>query len=217
MENYYFMRRAQEWLAVPRNFRRLIAVTLRVVATLIVPLSLVIFFKAGKVIFELPASGILGGILFQMFFIVAVYCMVHGLFVRAKDIDQLPPSEFHMLALSATVIKALGESLAAFIAFVAVGGGVYVWFTGKRIGTILNPLPDFLPVFANTTFVGGIQLMVGGVLGAIVLLGLAYLTAQLLQVVEHVAARVPSDDRSADSNISAVDETTYRFRSGTGT
>lgn len=216
MESYYFMRKVQSWLAEPRNFRRLIAMTLRAVATLFVPLGLVVFFKAGKVIFDLPASGILGGILFQTFFVVAIYCMVHGLFIRAKDIDLLPPSEYHLLAIGATVLKALGEALAAFIALVAVGGGIYIWFTGKRVSTILNPLPDFLPVFGDASFVGGIQLIVGGVLSAIVLLSIAYLTAQLLQLVENVATRTPVMGPATGATSSAASDAAYKLRSGTG-
>lgn len=209
MENFYFMRSVLDWLIEPRHFNRMTAITLRVVAGLVVPLSLVTFFKAGKVIFDLPASGILGGILFQMFFVVAIYCVVHGLFIRARNIDALPGGDYNMFPLAAIVVRALGEAFAAFISLVAVGGGFFVWFTGKGVSAILSPLPGFLPVFGDTTFMGGIQFMVGGVLSAFAVLALAYLLAEGFGLITDAARRMAEPRRvSGDS--------TYRLRSGTG-
>jgi len=209
MENYYFMRSVLDWLREPRHFNRMMAITLRVVATLVVPLSLVSFFKAGKVIFDLPTSGILGGILFQIFFIVAIYCVVHGLFIRARQIDVLSGGDYNMFPLAAIVVRAVGEVFAGFVGLVAVGGGIFIWFTGKGIGTILNPTPYFLPVFGDTTFLGGIQFIAGGVLSAIAAIGLAYLLAEGLILVEEMAQR-SSQVRHSSS------ETSYKLRSGTG-
>lgn len=204
----FFMQVALDWLAVPRHFNRLFAVTLRTVAVLVVPASLVAFFKAGKVIFNLPASGILGGILFQLFFAVAVYGVVHGLFIRARGVDRLPGGDYNIFPLAALIARAAGEAFAVFVGLVAIGGGMFVWFTGKGVSTILSPIPGFLPVFGDATFMGGIQFMVGGVLSAILVLGLAYLVAELLQWIADVASRQGESRRAA--------ELPYKLRSGTG-
>lgn len=204
-----FMQYALDWLAEPRNFNRLIAITLRAVAVLIVPAGLVAFFKAGKVIFSLPASGILGGILFQLLFVVAVYGVVHGLFIRARHIDRLAGGDCNMFPLAAVVARATGEAFAVFVALVAVGGGLFVWFTGKGVSAILSPMPGFLPVFGDATFMGGIQFMVGGVLSAILALGLAYLAAEALQWVGELAATRHGEGRRTA-------EAPYKLRSGTG-
>lgn len=208
MKNFYFMQVALSWLAEPRHFNRLFAITLRAVGVLVVPASLVAFFKAGKVIFNLPASGILGGILFQLFFIAAIYGVVHGLFIRARDIDALPGGDYNMFPLAAVVTRAAGEAFAVFVALVTIGGGIFVWFTGRGVNTILTPLPGFLPVFGDTTFMGGIQFMVGGVLSAILVLGLAYLAAEALRWAGDAAARHGEGRRPA--------EVPYKLRSGTG-
>jgi hypothetical protein len=208
MKNFYFMQVALSWLAEPRHFNRLFAITLRAVGVLVVPASLVAFFKAGKVIFNLPASGILGGILFQLFFIAAIYGVVHGLFIRARDVDALPGGEYNMFPLAAIVTRAVGEAFAVFVALVTIGGGIFVWFTGRGVNTILTPLPGFLPVFGDTTFMGGIQFMVGGVLSAILVLGLAYLVAEVLRWAGDAAVRHGEAKRPA--------EVPYKLRSGTG-
>lgn len=208
MKHYYFMQVVLDWLARPRHVNRLFAITLRAVAVLVVPFSLVDFFKAGKVIFNLPASGILGGILFQLFFITAIYAVVHGLFIRARNVDALPGGDYNMFPLASIVTRAAGEMFAVFVALVTIGGGIFVWFTGRNVNTILSPLPGFLPVFGDTTFMGGIQFMVGGVLSAILTLGLAYLAAELLQWLGDMAVRHGEGKRPA--------EAPYKLRSGTG-
>jgi hypothetical protein len=209
MEKYYFMRSVLDWLREPRHFNRMAAITLRIVATLAVPLSLVSFFKAGKVIFNLPPSGILGGIVFQVLFVLAVYCVVHALFIRARQIDALSGGDYNMFPLAAIVTRAAGEAFASFVGLVAVGGGIFIWFTGKGIETILNPTPYFVPVFGDTTFLGGIQFMAGGILSAFGAIGLAYLLAEALNLVEDLAQR-----RNQTRQNSA--ETPYKLRSGTG-
>lgn len=218
MENYFFMRTVLNWLTEPRQFNRLLAITLRVLAALIVPFSLVTFFKAGKLIFDLPASGILGGIMFQIFFVLAIYAVVHGLFIRARHIDALPGGEYNMFPLAAVLVRAAGEAMAAFISLVAVGGGIYVWFTGKGVGTILNPPPKFLPLFGDTTFMGGIEFMVGGVMTSILVIVLAYLVAEGLQLVGEAAGRLQASRRAANvsSEPSLSNEPSVRLRSGVG-
>jgi hypothetical protein len=219
MEKYFFMQTVLNWFAEPRRFNRLLAITLRVLAALIVPFSLVTFFKAGKVIFALPASGVLGGVVFQIFFVLAVYAVVHSLFIRARDIDGLPGGEYNMFPLAAILFRAAGEAMAAFIGLVAVGGGIYVWFTGKGIGTILNPPPKFLPLFGDTTFMGGIEFMVGGVLSAILVVVVTYLAAEGLHLITEAARRM---QEASKQNASVLNEPTLssepsvRLRSGTG-
>lgn len=216
MEKYFFMRPVLGWLAQPRRFNQLLAFTLRGLAILIVPFSLVTFFKAGKVIFDLPASGILGGVFFELFFMVAIYCVVHVLFIRARDIEALPGGDYNMFPLAAILSKAAGETLAAFISLVAIGGGIFVWFTGKAVGAMLNPPPKFMPLFGDTTFMGGIEFMVGGVLSAILILVLSALIAEGLKLLTETAARLVALREVKKDEANETLEPTLKLRSGTG-
>lgn len=183
MEKYFFMRPLLEMLASASFLRWLVAKTLRVAAALIVLFSLVAFFYAGKVIFELSPSGMLGGILFQACFIVAIYAVVHAFFIRARDIDRLDARIHTIFPMLSLLLKLAGEAMSVFIALVAVGGGVYVWFTGRSVATILNPMPVFLPAFGDTTFMGGIEFMVGGMLIAIALLLIFYALSEITELL----------------------------------
>lgn len=207
MEKYLFMGRVLEWLARPGFLNKLVAMTLRVLAALIVLLSLVAFFKAGKVIFDLPAQGIPGGILFQIFFIVAIYSVVHVFLIRARDIEALRTEHYVMLPLAAVLLRVTGEAFAAFVSLVAVGGGIYVWFTGKSVATILNPMPFFFPSFGDTSFMGGIEFMVGGVFIAQVALVALYAASELMALISEAAQRMAESRRAPDNAV--------KLRSGT--
>lgn len=183
MEKYFFMRPWLEMLASASFLRWLVAKTLRVTAALIVLFSLIAFFYVGKIIFELPPSGMLGGILFQACFIVAIYGVVHAFFIRARDIDRLGADVHSIFPMLTLLLKLAGEAMSIFVALVAVGSGVYVWFTSRSVATILNPMPVFLPTFGDATFIGGIEFMVSGVLLAILLLLVFYALAEITELL----------------------------------
>src|SRR3954466_10841862 len=125
MKDYLFVPHLLNLIARPRFFNRALAISLRAAAALILLVSLVSFFHASKIIFNLPAAGILGGILFQLFYIVAVYTVVHIFIIRADDIDNLPGSEFNTITLLSILLQLIGEAYAAFVSLIALGGGIF--------------------------------------------------------------------------------------------
>jgi len=205
MSRYLFITPILRWLSEPANFNRIMAITFRAVAVLMIPLGLITFFKAGKTVFDLPASEILGGILFEMLYVVAIYGMVHVLYLRASDIDRLPAGKYNMFPLSALVIRAIGESYAAYLIGVSAGGAMYIWFTAKSIRSILDPLPTLVPMFGGPNFIGGIQFLAGGVLTAIAVLGLCYLLAEGLQAVHGLSQRTPVPESNPEENEAVVE------------
>ena len=188
MNRYFFMRPLLKQLESAAFVHRLVSITLRAVAALVILFSLVGFFKVGKVIFELPPSGILGGIFFQVCFILAIYSVVHAIIIRARDIENLDKEVHSVFPVLTLLIKLIGEAVAFFIALVAIGGGVYVWFTGRSVATIMNPLPVFLPSFGDATFMGGIEFMVGGVLTAIASLIAMYALSETIGLLSRLEA-----------------------------
>lgn len=211
MDKYYFMRPLLRWLAGAANFNHMVAIVLRTAGVLIALFSLVLFFRVGKFLFEQPVSQIPGGVLFELFFVVAVYCVVHGLFIRAGDVDYLSGDTYNMFRLAALIARALGETIGAFIILVSMGSAAYVWLTAKGIGTLLGLVPDLLPVIGASSFLGGIQLIAGGVLSGIAVLVVSYLVAEALTLIVDVAT---GSARPASTPLS--DRSEVRRRSGTG-
>lgn len=211
MDKYYFMRPLLRWLASAANFNHMIAIAMRTAGVMAALFSLVLFFKVGKFLFEQPVSQIPGGVLFELFFVVAVYGVVHGLFIRANDIDHLAVDTYNMFRLAALVTRALGEAASAFVILVSAGSAAYAWLTAKGISTLLGLMPDLVPLIGAPGFVGGIQLIAGGVLGGIAVLVVGYLVAEALNMIADVAAGAV---KSAATQM--PDRSEIRRRSGTG-
>lgn len=211
MEKYLFMRPVLGLLAQGRFFSRVIAMAIRVAAALVVLFSLTTFFQAGKITFELPAQGIPGGVLFEVLFVLGVYAAVHVMLIRARDVDQLAVSDFYALPLGAILVRMLGEAYAAFVSLVAIGAGLFVWFTNQSVNKVLNPLVRglFPTMRDNPSFMGGIEFMVSGVLAGLGALIVAYVVSEILAVLARVAAREAQPQRNGQGV-----EPVYRSRFG---
>jgi hypothetical protein len=208
MEKYLFMRSVLRLLAQERFLCRAVAAMLKLAAVLLVLLSLITFFMAGKLIFDLPANGILGGVLFEVFLVLAIYAAAHVLFIRGEQISALSPGPYVALRIAPLLTRGLGEAYAAYVGLLAVGGGVFVWFTNLSLLKVLSPVvhPLFPGVGDEPTFAGGIGFMLSGVASAAAVLLLAYMLADALLLLSRPAKAVEPVRHGADE----------RFRSRVG-
>lgn len=181
-QRYFFMGPLLERLGQPEFFCRLISIVLRVAAALIVLLSLTIFFKVGKITFGLTPDRVLGGILFEVAFVLAVYAAVHTILIRAQDIKAVRNTESYSIAVLALLLRLIGEAYCVFVGLMAVGSGLFVWFTGQKLGSALGPLlPALFPgVSDESTFMGGIEFVASGWLVAFSVLVVTYAMSQAL-------------------------------------
>ncbi|MEE8388958.1 MAG: hypothetical protein V3R65_10305 [Acidiferrobacterales bacterium] len=197
MEKYLFMRPFLKLLGTGPFFTRLVASMLRILAALIVLGSLALIFKAGKFMFELPASGLMGGVMYVLFFILAIYAVVHTLIIRARDIEAQKEEDYFILPVASILTRLAGEAYAAYVALTAVGGGIFVWFTGEAIGKIMDPIPFLFPTTQKPNFMGGIELILIGVLLAAGAIIASYVIAELVTALSRATSyRQP---RSGDS------------------
>lgn len=185
MEKILFMRSVLNLLAQDRFLCHAVAIALRVAAVLLVLLSLTTFFMAGRLIFDLPPNGILGGVFFEVFFVLAVYVAAHVLFIRGQQIKELPAGPFVALRLAPLLVRGLGEAYAGFVGLIAIGGGTFVWFTNLSLNKVLSPVvaPLFPSVGDDATFVGGIGFMLSGVAAACAIVLAAYMLAEGFSMV----------------------------------
>jgi hypothetical protein len=209
-QRYFFMGPLLERFAQPAFFCRLVAITLRVMAALIALLSLTIFFKVGKLTFELSPNRVLGGILFEVFFVLAVYAAVHAFLIRARDIETLKSEESYAIAVVVLLLKLTGEAYCAFVSLMAVGGGLFVWFTNQGLGNVLGTLVRVLfpGIGDDPSFVGGIEFMASGVLIGLGVLVFAYAASQALSLLIRATRNGSQQSPSAELN------QTYRSRFG---
>jgi len=184
MNRLFFMRPLLANLARGEFFVKALALVLRVLAALLVLLSLITFFQAGRLLFKLPVQAILGGVFFEVFLVLAVYAAVHVLLIRARDIDSLGDAAHAALRAAPLLARLGGELYASFVGLLAIGGGIFVWFTGISQNRILSPVLQslFPTVRDNPSFMSGIEFMLGGILVSIAVLVLAYLLADAIEV-----------------------------------
>lgn len=185
MENYFFMKPLLRLLGQRDFFYRVVAITMRVVAGILVLSGLAMFFKAGKSIFDFNKTGeILGGILFLLFFVIAMYAVVHILLIRARDVEALKAdNELHMLPLGALLIRMLGEVYFIYVSLIAIGGTIFFWFTSKAHITVMNPIPAFFPSLKQTDFVDGVVYMLAATLVSFLILVVAYMIAETINII----------------------------------
>lgn len=213
MDKFLFVRPLLDLLAQGRFFHRALALTVRALAALAVLFSLTPFFQAGKLIFDLPANGILGGVLFEILLVLAVYSVVHVLLIRAGDIDKLEPGEYYALRVAPLLARMVGEAYSCFVSLVAVGAGIFVWFTGMSQAKVLNPfMLALIPSMRdNASFMGGIEFMLGGILVAIGALLLSYMLAEVLTWLVKLATR---ESMTATNGRHAAEPPAYKSRFG---
>ena len=181
MEKYLFMPSVLRLLSQDRFLCSVVAATLKVGAAVLVLLSLTNFFIAGKLIFDLPVNGILGGVFFEVFLVLAVYAAAHALIIRSREIAELSAGPFVALRLAPALFKGIAEAYAGFVCLVAIGGGVFVWFTNLSLDKVLSPLArDLFPhVRDDPSFMGGIDFILGGFAASIVAVLGAYMLAEI--------------------------------------
>lgn len=183
MKQYLFMQPLTLRLVEPLFFNRLVAIALRALAVFFLLLSVVTFFQAGKTISNLPANAILGGVIFLLLFVIAVYAALHAIWLRAEDVAALPAQPLPTLPIATLLLRLAGEAYAAYVGILSIAGGIFIWFSGRGVHTLLRPLPKFFPVYGDTSFMGGILFMFGGVVIAFAVLFVSYLLADIVTLM----------------------------------
>src|SRR4051812_35081951 len=179
------MQAVLERLAQPAFFSRVVSVAFRTMAGVIGLFSLTIFFKVGKLTFEMTPNRVLGGVFFEAFYVVAVYAVVHVFFLRAREIEEIKSGDSYALAILVSLFKMVGEAYCAFVSLIAIGGGLFVWFTNQGLGNVLGSLVRVLfpGIGDDPNFMEGIEFMASGVFIGLAVLVVAYAASQALTLL----------------------------------
>ncbi|MCL5966370.1 MAG: hypothetical protein M1550_04035 [Deltaproteobacteria bacterium] len=200
MGKYLFMEHVLNRLSCGPFFRRFLALSLRIFAAVIAVGGLIAFVNAWNHTAKLPSARILGGIVYILSLAGGFYMAVHAILIRSKDIRGLPDSEFTLIPIFSVLSRMTGEAYAAFVAAVAVGGGILIWFAEGSSYPILEDMSLLFPHGGGETFPDGIRFMLRGVLRAVLALAGGYLLSEIFVVLEKVAGNariaVPSSRES---------------------
>lgn len=188
VRRYLFFGHVIDTLSRGSAFRGYFARSLRVSAGVIAFAGVVGLLDAWQFTSRQQASGIVGGFAYMLLLAAGIYMVVHAMVIRAGQIAALPDGEFTLIPLCSVLFLLAGEAYAAFSASVSLGGGFLIWFTRGDAHELLRGVSSFVPHPGGDDFLAGILFMIRGVVRAAVVLTGGYLAAELLRVVERMAA-----------------------------
>ncbi len=173
MEKYLFAGPLLARLAEERFFLRLFSRSLQGLCGLLGLAALIEFFLAWKKIFNLPAEGMVGGILYQIAFVAVLYFVLHALLLAAAEVLSLEPKGRPAMSLASVLCRLAGEVYAFACAGLGLGAGLFTWFSGKGAAAVLKTPFTFLPflkVGAGTFQAGALLIVLGLLAGLLALL-----------------------------------------------
>jgi len=183
VEKYLFMPMVLQKLAQEKFFRKICVIALQVLAVVAGFAGITGFVQIWNYTSRLQGSVLPGGVIFILFFVVAVYMVVHTLWIRSQQLQELPEAEFCIVHIAASFIRLVGELYACLAVPVAVGGGIFIWFGQGGAKDFIKNLFPLLKSFGEANFLGGIEFILGGVFYALFVLLFCYLLAELLVIL----------------------------------
>lgn len=187
MEKFFFMESVLRLISQGKFFNKAFAFALRVIAVAVAFAGLVAWIFSWKTIFGFSATGIIGGIVFQLFYVIAIYTVVHTLLLRSQNIDNLPEAEYTVIPIASITFKLMGEAYAGFVAVISVAGGIFTWLAGKEVKATFGLMTPMIPHFGDVSFLGGLVFCLGGILVAFSVLVLFYFLSESVIVMVDIA------------------------------
>jgi hypothetical protein len=96
-------------------------------------------------------------------------------------------AKFSVLSLWAKVLRVNGEAALFYLIFLAPAGCLAIWLSGATLTDFLPFPPAFM---ATGTFSLGVAVLLGGLLHALVIVFLAYLVAEICELLPAIGADV---------------------------
>jgi hypothetical protein len=198
MKKYLFMSPVLKFIGEGGLFGNVFASVLRVLTILLALGAVVAWIGFWKLVFNMEGAALLGGVLFQVLFVLAVYMIAHTIWIRAQDIETLGRSEFTVIPIVSILLKLAGEIYACVSISVGVALGALTLFAGYNelgravfgIGLpgmgVVQMLGGIFGAGASS-FVSAVLLVLGGALGAVFWLVVFYLASEAIIVIVDIA------------------------------
>jgi hypothetical protein len=184
MEKYFFMKQVLVLISQGQFFRKAFAVALQILAAVIAIAGLVSWIGVWKSISGYSTEAIFGIIIFQLFFVIAIYMVVHTILIRAGDINVLPDADYMVIPIISVCLKLAGEIYACFVTVISVGGAILLWFLGGNAIYLIKRSAPLVPGFGGGDgFWGGLVFMFGGLFTALFVLVIFYFLGEAVVVM----------------------------------
>ncbi len=189
MEKYLFVKQLSGLIEKEDFVKRVFSVYLKSIAIFTILAGLVGFVVSWKDVLKLSTTGLIGGIIFQTLFIIAVYSVVHSLLLGAENIKENKEADPIFTHTGCEILKSFSLAYGLFASIMAIGGGIFIWFAGagvRNTNSLFRVLNHYYP-FTNLqgeVFIQGLSFMIRGIAYAFLIsLGLYILSEVLTAVV----------------------------------
>lgn len=174
-----------------RIIRTAVSWALRSVAVVTALVGLYLAVEILKAAFQLPGTGTIGGLLFAVLFLGAIFAVVQILLHRADSVAGLGDSPFTVIPIFSLLCRTAGECYAAVVVTIAAGGCLFVWLSGISPFMLLPGAGAFFPGGAEGGgFLDGLLMLVMGAMAAFLALVAFYFVAEMVLVVADIARNV---------------------------
>jgi hypothetical protein len=191
LEKYFFMTAVLQLISQGSFFRKAFAVVLRVLAAVVILAGFLGWISVWRVVSRASFEEVVGVVIFQLLFVVAIYMVAHTIFIRATDIAELPDADFTVIPIVSISLKLFGEVYACFAAIVSVAGGILMWFIGSSASYLLRGSAHLFPnLGGGVGFLGGLLFIAGGLLAAFFALVFFYFLSEAVVVLVDIAKNI---------------------------
>lgn len=188
MGKYLFMKSVLQLISQGQFFRKAFAVVLRILAVVVAITGLWVWIPEWKSLSGASNDAVIGIIIFQFLFVIAIYMVIHTMFIRAGDIAELPEADFTVIPITSITLKLLGEIYACFTTVASIAGGILIWFIRGDAFFLIGRLAPIVPNFgAGEGFLGGILFIASGFFVAFLVLVFFYFLAESVVVMVDIA------------------------------
>ncbi len=168
--------------------RSIIALGLKVLSVLSVIGGVYFLVNVLKASFDMPAEGIIGGLVLALLLLAAFLIIGQLLSYRANDVRGLRDSAFTVIPICAILFRAFGEVYSTLGMALGIGGCLFMWLTKSNPLYLLGEMTRFFPgVVPEETFLGGIFFFVYFTLMSFIVFVVSYFVAESIIVMADAA------------------------------
>lgn len=187
MNKLFSMNQIFALLSTENFFKKIFAIALKNIAVIFGLIGLVNWITLWGTITKLNVGGVIGGLIFQIIFIIAIYTIIHTLFIRATEIASLPESRYSIIPIASVFIKLLGELFASLNIPLAIGGGIFIWFAGANIYHYIPKIGLFASFGGGTSFFVGLLFIILNIAISFLVLSFFYFISEAIIVQVDIA------------------------------
>jgi hypothetical protein len=173
--------------------RKAMQAVLLVAAVLVALSGLLTVIAVLKFAFQMPSSEVtIGGLLLAVFLLAAFAAMTQILWYRSSSVREIPEGPYTVVPIFSLLLRTVGELYATMLAFLGLGGCLFIWLTRTSPLDVMGRYGELLPdmLRGGTSFLSGITFAGLSLVFALLALVFFYFLAETSMVLVDIAIQL---------------------------